>query len=146
MPSRTSLTARARLASETNTSCQTRSSSSALATARGRHSTSSFSSSKAFGDRWTSRPPRYGLSGVLEGPASVAPGTTAQFHFTLKYNDGSTEDASAKAAWRSGNPQVVDVRAGGAVRAVSRGRADVFASFSVSANTTVFVLEDGTYA
>src|SRR5206468_3043595 len=87
----------------------------------------------------TGTPPRYVLSGVLEGRASGAPGRTARFHFTLKYNDGSAGEGSAKAAWRSGNPQVVDVRAGGAARAVSRGRADVFASFSVSANTNTVV-------
>jgi hypothetical protein len=93
-----------------------------------------------------SAPTRYAVSGAITGPASVPPGAAAQFRFTLRYNDGSTEDASAKAAWRSGSPQVADVQPGGMVKALSRGRANLTANFLVGSSTTVFVLEDGTYA
>src|ERR1700683_687836 len=58
IPVRISLSTRARLASDTNTLGHTCSSRSLLARARGRASTSVCSSAKAFGERWTSSPPR----------------------------------------------------------------------------------------
>ena len=46
------------------------------------------------------------------------------------YSDSTTQDVSTQASWQSSNPAAAEVAAGGAVRAVSAGTADIRATFN----------------
>ena len=82
----------------------------------------------------------------VEGPASVAPGATAQFRAIATFNNGNTEDVTAQAGWRSTNTSVLVVGAGGVATARALGEAQVSAQYqNPRGNVVVFVLEPGTF-
>ena len=82
----------------------------------------------------------------VEGPASVAPGTTAQYRAIATFTNGSNEDVTSQAAWRSTNASVLVVGAGGTATARALGEAQVFAQYQNPRGfAVVFVLEPGTF-
>ncbi len=83
----------------------------------------------------------------LSGPASVAPGATAQFTLTAHYSDGSSQNRSAEASWRTSNTTVIAISAGGTAVGRERGEAALTASFGGRSATRsgVMVLPDGTF-
>jgi carboxypeptidase family protein len=82
----------------------------------------------------------------IDGPASVAPGTSAQYRLIASFDDGTTSDVTSQAAWATTNASVLSVGPGGIVQAKSRGEATLSGRYSNRENHVyVFVLEDGTY-
>lgn len=84
----------------------------------------------------------------ISGPASVAPGATAQLSVIATYMDGSTADVTAAAAhWNSSNTQVLSISASGVATGIKGGEIRVQAAFANrwSAFLTIRVLPDGTY-
>ena len=82
----------------------------------------------------------------IAGPASVAPGESAQFSATAYQSDGSTKDVTNEAEWRSGNHWALSISATGLATGVERGEAPVGAGFAGrTAWKTAFVLPSGTY-
>jgi hypothetical protein len=91
-------------------------------------------------------PPRAVTSVRIEGPASVAPGASAQFRLVASFPDGTTGDVTSQATWTSGNTSVLRASPGGIVQGTSRGEAALSGSYSSrSTHVYVLVLEDGTY-
>jgi hypothetical protein len=70
----------------------------------------------------------------LEGPESVAPGTSAQFRAVASYSDGSKRDVTSEVTWSSEDESILSVIAGGT--ATARAIGDVELRASVSANCT----------
>jgi hypothetical protein len=82
----------------------------------------------------------------VEGPGSVAPGASAQYRLIATFDDGTTGDVSAQAAWTTTNAAIFTVGTGGIVQGKSRGEAALSGRYSNRENHVyVFVLEDGTY-
>ena len=83
----------------------------------------------------------------MTGPNSIAPGATGQFAAKASYSDGSTQDKSAEAVWRTSNSAVIAMSPGGIAVARDRGEASITASFSGRSITKsgVLVLPDGTF-
>ena len=82
----------------------------------------------------------------IEGPAAVAPGTSAQYRLIASFSDGTTNDVTSSATWTTANSSVLTVGTGGMVQAKSRGESALDARyFNRSAHVYVLVLEDGTY-
>ncbi len=93
-------------------------------------------------------PSSYGdpiIRGAIDGPASIAPGSTAQLHFIKTFANGTTEDDTSKAAWNSSDSAIVAISSSGLATGVSRGVANVTASYGATAGRPFFVLEDGTF-
>jgi hypothetical protein len=91
-------------------------------------------------------PPRPTTSVRIEGPASIAPGASAQYRLIATFDDGTTGDVTSQAAWTSTNVSVLTASAGGSVRGTSRGEATLSGTYANrSTHVYVFVLEDGTY-
>ena len=65
----------------------------------------------------------------VNGSASLTEGKTSQLTARAMYSDGSAEDVSARASWKSSDTRVATVSATGLVAAVSTGTADVTAEF-----------------
>jgi hypothetical protein len=65
----------------------------------------------------------------LSGAASISEGRTAQFTARATWSDGTEEDVSSRASWRSLNTGVATVTSTGLVTGVSTGTADVTAEF-----------------
>ena len=49
----------------------------------------------------------------VAGPATVAPGATAQFTASARMTDGSTQDYTTKVTWRSGNVSMLTITSTG---------------------------------
>ena len=83
----------------------------------------------------------------IAGPASIAPGESAQFSATAYQSDGSTKDVTNEAEWRSGNHWALSISATGLATGVERGEAPVGAGFAgkTAWKSGVFVLPTGTY-
>jgi hypothetical protein len=83
----------------------------------------------------------------MTGPNSIAPGATAQFTLRATYSDGSTQDKSSEATWRTSNTAVIAMSPGGIAVGRDRGEASITASFSGRSTTRsgVLVLPDGTF-
>ncbi|HEX9368464.1 MAG TPA: hypothetical protein VF921_17665 [Vicinamibacterales bacterium] len=81
----------------------------------------------------------------LDGPATLAPGTSAQLHAVKGYSDGTAEDVTTQAVWSSSDPSVISVGAAGLAKAIGRGAAQVTAAVGLSAMRSMLVLEDGTF-
>jgi hypothetical protein len=81
------------------------------------------------------------------GPASVAPGATAQLSAIATYVDGSTGDVTAVVHWNSSNTQVLSISASGVATGIKGGEIRVQAAYPNrgSATLTIRVLPDGTY-
>ena len=73
-------------------------------------------------------------------PASLAPGETAQLTARASLSDGSSQDVTAQAAWRSETGAVATVSSGGLVTAVAAGTTEIRATYqSVSAGAMLEV-------
>jgi hypothetical protein len=85
----------------------------------------------------------------ISGPASVAPGATAQLSAIATYMDGSTGDVTGVAHWNSSNTQVLSISASGVATGIKGGEIRVQAAYanrgSAYAYLTIRVLPDGTY-
>lgn len=82
----------------------------------------------------------------IEGPPSVAPGTSAQYRAIASFSDGTTNDVTSSATWTTANSSVLTVGPAGIVQAKSRGESALDARyFNRAGHTYVLVLEDGTY-
>jgi hypothetical protein len=83
----------------------------------------------------------------ISGPASVAPGATAQLSAIATYTDGSTGDVTGVARWNSSNTQVLSISASGVATGIKGGEIRVLAAYANrGANAlTIRVLPDGTY-
>lgn len=83
---------------------------------------------------------------VINGPTQVAPGTTAQFTATARFEDGSSQDLTFRTLWRSSKSDVLRISDTGVAQGVSRGEVVVSAELSrVRRQTAVLVLPAGTY-
>lgn len=99
----------------------------------------------------------------VEGPSSIAPGTSAQYRAIASFADGRTQDLTTEASWTSysAGPAALLVGARGMVTGGSPGEADVIARYpatfstpddgeaippgTVSGQLRVLVLEPGTF-
>lgn len=95
----------------------------------------------------TPSPPARVTTGVrIEGPASIAPGTSVQYRLIASFDDGTTGDVASEATWTTTNASVLTASPGGIVKGTSRGESALVARHSnQTAHVYVFVLEDGTY-
>lgn len=83
---------------------------------------------------------------TLEGPSSIAPGTTARYTVTARDTDGRTADVTSEALWASSASEVVSITSPGVVAALARGDARVNVHYRhLGSQKDVVVLPDGTY-
>lgn len=83
---------------------------------------------------------------TLEGPSSIAPGTTARYTVTARDTDGRTADVTSEAAWGSSANEVAAIVSPGVVSALARGDARVSVHYRhLGSQKDVVVLPDGTY-
>lgn len=82
----------------------------------------------------------------ITGPASVAPGESAQFSATAYQSDGSTRNVTNEAEWRSGNLWVLSMSATGLATGLDRGEGPVGAAYAgkTAWKSGVLVLPAGT--
>ncbi len=87
------------------------------------------------------------LTGVrVEGPATLAPGASAQYKATATYFDGSSLDVTSQSKWSSTNSAVLAVSATGLATAGSNGEVNVTATFGGQIpNQDVVVVPTGLY-
>ena len=82
----------------------------------------------------------------IEGPSSIAPGSSAQFSLILTRAGGGTTDVASQSAWTSGNRSVLSFSGTGLARALARGEAQISAGYQgQTSQAVVFVLENGTF-
>jgi plastocyanin len=65
-------------------------------------------------------------------PASLAPGESAQLTARASLSDGTSQDVTAQAAWRSENTAVATVSSGGLVTAVAAGTTEIRATYQTA--------------
>jgi hypothetical protein len=86
---------------------------------------------------------------TVDGPASVAPGESAQFTATGHYSDGSTRNVTTETgiAWRSSITRILSVSSSGVATGGDRGEASITATFTGrnAVKSGVLVLPPGTY-
>lgn len=83
---------------------------------------------------------------TISGPATIAPGATAQFTASARMSDGSTQDYTTKVAWRSNSVPILTINGAGQATGQAGGETQVQAilpTLRVSAN--VMVIPAGTY-
>src|SRR5262245_44231278 len=98
------------------------------------------------GDGVVSGPTGVVVSVTISGPSSIAPGEAASFLAAARMGDGSMQDYTAKATWRTNNSQILSISSGGRATAVGAGEAQVTATAqSKSATVTVVVIPPGTF-
>lgn len=83
---------------------------------------------------------------TIAGPATLAPGGTAQFTAIARHSNGATSDVTARASWHSTSAEIVEVNTGTAV-ARARGEARIWAQIGGTGSPSVHVavLENGTF-
>jgi hypothetical protein len=88
----------------------------------------------------------------ISGPASVAPGQSAQFIADTRLSDGAvkTTTSAANIRWRSSNPALMQVSTSGVVTAgQTRGEAiltaEVLPTSTIRGTMEVVIIPDGTY-
>jgi hypothetical protein len=82
----------------------------------------------------------------VAGPASVAPGASAQFTATGRQVDGGTKDVTSEVHWASSDPRVLSSVNDGRFAGVALGDARVFANLSgTTAGREVVVVPPGTF-
>jgi hypothetical protein len=82
----------------------------------------------------------------VAGPATVAPGATAQFTASARMTDGSTQDYTTKVTWRSGNVSMLTITSTGQATGQVSGETIVQAVLPVlRASINVIVIPAGTY-
>jgi len=77
---------------------------------------------------------------ITPGTATIASGTSQQYHATGTFSDGSTQDVTAWVTWSSGTATVATVTTAGLVTALAQGTSTisaVYGSITVSAALTV---------
>ena len=82
------------------------------------------------------------------GPTRIAPGEVAQFTAKALMSDGSLQDYTAQATWRSSDTSVLTIGPNGQATGVVSGEARVSASlakFAISPSVAVTVIPQGTY-
>jgi hypothetical protein len=83
---------------------------------------------------------------TLEGPSSIAPGTTARYTVTARDTDGRMADVTNEAAWASSANGVATIGSPGEVTAHARGDARVNVRYrNLGSHKDVVVLPDNTY-
>ena len=88
---------------------------------------------------------RSALTARFEGPASIAPGTAAEYRLVVPYSDGSNEDVTASVLWSASNQRILSV-AQNRVTALERGEADLVATVNGRVHRhRILVLETGTF-
>jgi hypothetical protein len=98
-------------------------------------------------DNGPTQPSSPRATGILvNGPAAIAPGGSAQYRAIVTFSTGTTEDVTAQATWRSTNNSILSVGSGGLATGNSIGEARVSAQYhGASGQASVFVLEPGTF-
>ena len=82
----------------------------------------------------------------LSGPATVAPGASAQYTARVRLRDGTRQDVTAHVSWRSANPAVLGMSEGGLATGAGNGEVVVTAVYNaINASTSVIVVPVGTY-
>src|SRR4051812_20100700 len=82
----------------------------------------------------------------ISGPASIAPGATAQLSAIATYVDGSTSDVTAVAHWHSFDTKVLSISESGVATAIQAGETRVQGEYTNRASgMTIRVLPEGTY-
>jgi hypothetical protein len=66
---------------------------------------------------------------AVQGAETVERGATAQLRAVAERSDGTSQDVSAQAMWRSSNPAVATVSEAGLLTAVASGSADISAEY-----------------
>ena len=91
--------------------------------------------------------PNYPARLELSGPASIPPGGTGQFLVRGFYPDGSQEDLTSQASWRSGRTSVLTIDANGLATGRAFGETSITASFRgrTATKTDVVVTPAGTF-
>ena len=80
------------------------------------------------------------------GPTTIAPGEATRLTLTAVRSDGSVEDVTAAAVWRTSNDRVLEISAAGVARGLAVGEADVIARHQAwSRAMQVLVLPAGTH-
>jgi hypothetical protein len=113
-----------------------------LATSAGLGSSTVTATSASISSSTTATVGQATLTGITVTPAgtSIAQGYTLQFAATGTYSDGSTQDLTQSAAWRSSFPNVASINTTGLANAVLAGTTTISAtSGSVSGSTTLIV-------
>jgi hypothetical protein len=83
---------------------------------------------------------------TINGPATVAPGSSAAFTAVGRFSNGSTQDATAQVTWRSSNTAVLSIAPNGLATAGAAGEAQLQATvLAATATVTVMVLPTGTF-
>jgi len=86
------------------------------------------------------------VSVSITGPSSIAPGATAAFSAVAHMSDGSTQDYTTKATWRTNNIQILAISSTGQATAGIVGETFVTAvAQSRSATMNVVVIPAGTF-
>ena len=82
----------------------------------------------------------------IEGPASVAPGTSVQFRLIATFRDNTTADVASQATWTTENNSVLSWSPAGVANGGERGQVHFSVRFqTLTRNGHIFVLEDGTF-
>lgn len=82
----------------------------------------------------------------VTGPATLAPGATAQFSASARMSDGSTQDYTTKVTWRSANVSMLTITSVGQATGQANGETQVQAILPVlRATANVIVIPAGTY-
>src|SRR5688572_29840444 len=68
------------------------------------------------------------IRATWSGPATLAPGATSSAIATGVKGDGSEVDLTNAATWSSDAPQIAEALAGGAIRAITEGTANIRAT------------------
>src|SRR4051794_10142644 len=95
----------------------------------------------------TKTPPAKIVNSVqISGPASIAPGATAQLSAIATYVDGSTSDVTAVARWNSFDTKVLSISGSGLATGIKSGETKVQGEYANrGSGMTIRVLPDGTY-
>src|SRR5215831_14349793 len=82
----------------------------------------------------------------IAGPSTIAPGATAAFSATAHLSDGSTQDFTAMATWRTDNSRILTISSTGQATAGISGDAQVTAVVPPkTATVSVTVIPPGTF-
>ncbi|HKV99950.1 MAG TPA: carboxypeptidase-like regulatory domain-containing protein [Vicinamibacterales bacterium] len=83
---------------------------------------------------------------TITGPATIAPGATAQFTASARMSDGSTLDYTAKVTWRSNSVPIVTITSSGQATGQAAGETQVQAVLpTLRASANVMVIPAGTW-
>ena len=84
---------------------------------------------------------------TISGPTTIPPGSTAQFHATVKSTDGSSQDVTSTVTWNSSDTSILTIDAGGVAIARQSGDITIVALLDArsSAITAVTVIPPGTF-